>query len=97
MKGFLVFWGFFVLFFTRHGIQTSLVVLHRHQETSVSFLVGLRRYSKIGSINDDIFTLYYDHMGFIHKLTPDHFEAGGSFAALGNSKGIFGQVSDIMH
>lgn len=59
---------------------------------SVPFLTGLGRYSKIGSISDKIFTLYYDHMGFIHKLTPDHFEA-----AVGNSKGIFGQVSDIMH
>lgn len=36
-------------------------------------------------------------MGFIHKLTPDHFEAGGSPENLGNSEGIFGKVSDIMH
>lgn len=63
---------------------------------SISFLTGLEKYSNIGSISDKIFTLYYDHMGFIHKLTPDHFEAGGSLAAFGNSKGIFGQVSDLM-
>lgn len=74
----------------------SPVVLHQYQDASVSFLIGLRRYSKIGSVSDNIFTLYYDHMGFIHKLTPDHFEADGSLRAFGNSKSIFGQVSDIM-
>lgn len=71
----------------------------QYQETSgvffivvvfVFFLTGLQRYSKIGSIADNIFTLYYDHMGFIHKLTPDRFEANGNF------KSIFGQVSDML-
>lgn len=64
---------------------------------SVCFLTGLRRYSKIGSISDKIFTLYYDHMGFIHKLTPDHFEADMSLRTSGNPTSIFGQVSDKMH
>lgn len=36
-------------------------------------------------------------MGFIHKLTPDHFVASGPHAAFGNSEVIFGQVSDGMH
>ncbi|KAI5937037.1 Cation channel sperm-associated protein subunit beta [Manis javanica] len=34
-------------------------------------------------------------MGFIHKLTPDHFEAGGSPENLGNSEGIFGKAPDM--
>lgn len=57
----------------------------------VFFLTGLHRYSKIGHIADKIFTLYYDHMGFIHKLTPGHFEANIHHI------NIFGQVSDILH
>lgn len=83
--------------FTRYGIKSPLVVLYQYQETSLSSLIGLERYSEVGSITDKIFTLYYDHRGFIHKLTPDRFENSGSFAAFGNSKGIFGQVSDVMH
>lgn len=80
-----------------YSTESFLVIVYQYQETSFSFLIGLGRYSKIGSISDKIFTLYYDHMGFIHKLTPDHFEAGGSPENFGNSKGIFGKVSDILH
>lgn len=85
-----------MVFSPRYGIESSLVVLCQYQDIYVSFLIGLRRYSKIGSISDNIFTLYYDHMGFIHKLTPDHFEPDVSLTTLGNSRGIFGEVSDIM-
>ncbi|XP_069349188.1 cation channel sperm-associated auxiliary subunit beta [Eulemur rufifrons] len=56
---------------------------------------GLGRYSEIGDITDKVFTLYYDHLGFIHKLTPNHFEAGGPPAAFGNSRSIFGQAPDM--
>ncbi|XP_012512182.1 PREDICTED: cation channel sperm-associated protein subunit beta [Propithecus coquereli] len=56
---------------------------------------GLGRYSEIGDITDRVFTLYYDHLGFIHKLTPNHFEAGGPPAAFGNSRSIFGQAPDM--
>lgn len=83
--------------FTKYTIKSSLVALNQYQETSVSFLTGLETYSKIGSITDRVFTLYYDHMGFIHKLTPRSFEAGGTLAAFGHSTAIFGQVSDTMH
>ncbi|GAB5573104.1 cation channel sperm-associated protein subunit beta isoform X8 [Prionailurus iriomotensis] len=80
---------------TYHSFYTSDITFVSQSGNVYLTKAGLRRYSKIGSINDDIFTLYYDHMGFIHKLTPDHFEAGGSFAAFGNSKGIFGQPPDM--
>ncbi|KFO18277.1 Cation channel sperm-associated protein subunit beta [Fukomys damarensis] len=50
---------------------------------------GLGTYSEIGNVNDSIFTLYYDHLGFIHKLTPTHFESSE------NSK-IFGQQAPDM-
>ncbi|XP_049468266.1 cation channel sperm-associated auxiliary subunit beta isoform X1 [Panthera uncia] len=80
---------------TYHSFYTSDITFVSQSGNVYLTKAGLRRYSKIGSINDNIFTLYYDHMGFIHKLTPDHFEAGGSFAAFGNSKGIFGQPPDM--
>uniref|UniRef100_A0A8D2CRA2 Cation channel sperm associated auxiliary subunit beta n=1 Tax=Sciurus vulgaris TaxID=55149 RepID=A0A8D2CRA2_SCIVU len=56
---------------------------------------GLRVYSEIGSIDNKISALYYDHLGFIHKLTPDHFEDGGVFAGFGNSRSIFGLPPDM--
>ncbi|MBZ3882545.1 Cation channel sperm-associated protein subunit beta, partial [Sciurus carolinensis] len=56
---------------------------------------GLGVYSEIGSIDNKIFALYYDHLGFIHKLTPDHFEDGGVFAGFGNSRSIFGLPPDM--
>ncbi|EHB02611.1 Cation channel sperm-associated protein subunit beta [Heterocephalus glaber] len=57
-------------------------------KTSVYFLIGLGTYSEIGIVTDNVFTLYYDHLGFIHKLTPTHFESSE------NSK-IFGQAPDM--
>ncbi|XP_077636964.1 cation channel sperm-associated auxiliary subunit beta [Crocuta crocuta] len=77
---------------TYHSFYTSDITFVSQSGNVYLTKAGLRRYSKIGSINDNIFRLYYDHMGFIHKLTPDHFEAGGSFSGFGNSKGIFRQV-----
>uniref|UniRef100_A0A8C8ZP01 Cation channel sperm-associated protein subunit beta n=1 Tax=Prolemur simus TaxID=1328070 RepID=A0A8C8ZP01_PROSS len=79
----------------RHDTKSFLVVVYHYQETSAYFLIGLGRYSEIGDITDKVFTLYYDHLGFIHKLTPDHFEAGGPPAAFGNSRSIFGQAPDM--
>ncbi|XP_059771801.1 cation channel sperm-associated auxiliary subunit beta [Balaenoptera ricei] len=80
---------------TYHSFYTSDITFVSRSGKVYLTKAGLGRYSKIGSISDKIFTLYYDHMGFIHKLTPDHFEAGGSLAAFGNSKGIFGQAPDM--
>uniref|UniRef100_A0A8B9XXI0 Cation channel sperm associated auxiliary subunit beta n=1 Tax=Bos mutus grunniens TaxID=30521 RepID=A0A8B9XXI0_BOSMU len=80
---------------TYHSFYTSDITLVSQSGKVYLTKAGLGKYSKIGSISDKVFTLYYDHMGFIHKLTPDHFEAGGSPAAFGNSKGIFGQAFDM--
>uniref|UniRef100_A0A2K5EFP5 Cation channel sperm associated auxiliary subunit beta n=1 Tax=Aotus nancymaae TaxID=37293 RepID=A0A2K5EFP5_AOTNA len=49
------------------------------------------RYAAAGSVNDRIFTLCYDHLGFLHKLTPGHFEASGPPAAFGHLRSLFGQ------
>ncbi|XP_027787287.2 cation channel sperm-associated auxiliary subunit beta [Marmota flaviventris] len=56
---------------------------------------GLGIYSEIGTIKNKVFALYYDHLGFIHKLTPDHSEDGGVFEGFGNSRSIFGQPPDM--
>uniref|UniRef100_A0A673V009 Cation channel sperm associated auxiliary subunit beta n=1 Tax=Suricata suricatta TaxID=37032 RepID=A0A673V009_SURSU len=80
---------------TYHSFYTSDITFVSQSGHVYSTKAGLRRYNKIGSISDNIFTLYYDHMGYIHKLTPDRFESGGSFVAFGNSKGIFRQAPDI--
>nr|XP_045361683.1 cation channel sperm-associated protein subunit beta [Camelus bactrianus] len=80
---------------TYHSFYTSDITFISQSGKVYLTKAGLGRYSEIGSISDKIFTLYYDHMGFIHKLTPDHFEAGGSLAGSGNSKGIFGQAPDM--
>ncbi|XP_077764630.1 cation channel sperm-associated auxiliary subunit beta isoform X1 [Canis aureus] len=80
---------------TYHSFYTSDITFVSQSGNVYLTKAGLRRYSKIGSVSDNIFTLYYDHMGFIHKLTPDHFEADGSLRAFGNSKSIFGQAPDM--
>ncbi|KAK2501302.1 hypothetical protein MC885_007677, partial [Smutsia gigantea] len=80
---------------TYHSFYTSDITFVSQSGKIYLTKAGLGRYSKIGSISDKIFTLYYDHMGFIHKLTPDHFEAGGSPENFGNSKGSFGKAPDM--
>uniref|UniRef100_A0A452THE1 Cation channel sperm associated auxiliary subunit beta n=1 Tax=Ursus maritimus TaxID=29073 RepID=A0A452THE1_URSMA len=80
---------------TYHSFYTSDITFVSQSGNVYLTKAGLRRYSKIGSISDNIFTLYYDHMGFIHKLTPDHFEPDVSLTTLGNSRGIFGQPPDM--
>nr|KAF6483454.1 cation channel sperm associated auxiliary subunit beta [Rousettus aegyptiacus] len=80
---------------TYHSFYTSDITLVSQNGKVYLTKAGLERYSEVGSITDKIFTLYYDHRGFIHKLTPDRFENSGSFAAFGNSKGIFGQAPNM--
>ncbi|ELK01138.1 Cation channel sperm-associated protein subunit beta [Pteropus alecto] len=80
---------------TYHSFYTSDITLVSQNGKVYLTKAGLERYSEVGSITDKIFTLYYDHMGFIHKLTPDRFEDSGSFTSFGNSKGIFGQAPNM--
>ncbi|KAM6202675.1 cation channel sperm-associated auxiliary subunit beta [Rhynchocyon petersi] len=72
-----------------HSFYTSDITFVTQSGKVYLTKAGFKKYSKIGTITDTVFTLYYDHLGFIHKLTPDHFEAGDSQSALGNSKAIF--------
>ncbi|KAM5338941.1 cation channel sperm-associated auxiliary subunit beta [Glossophaga mutica] len=80
---------------THHSFYTSDIIFVCQSGKAYFMKAGLETYSHIGTITDKIFTLYYDHMGFIHKLTPDHFVAGGPHVTLGNSKVIFGQAPNM--
>ncbi|XP_005871281.1 PREDICTED: cation channel sperm-associated protein subunit beta [Myotis brandtii] len=74
---------------TYHSFYNSEITFVSQSGQVYLTKAGLHRFSKIGSIADKIFTLYYDHMGFIHKLTPGRFEANGYH------KSIFGQAVDM--
>ncbi|KAG8514283.1 Cation channel sperm-associated protein subunit beta [Galemys pyrenaicus] len=80
---------------TFHSFYTSDITFVSKSGKVYLTKAGMKRYSELGTISDKIFTLYYDHMGFLHKLTPDHFEAGGPLTAFGNTKGIFAQPADM--
>ncbi|XP_058150896.2 cation channel sperm-associated auxiliary subunit beta [Dasypus novemcinctus] len=78
-----------------HSFYTSDIAFVSQSGKVYLTKAGLIRYREIGSVTDKVFTLYYDHLGFIHKLAPDYFAADGSLSSLGNSKGIFGKPPDM--
>ncbi|XP_069853824.1 cation channel sperm-associated auxiliary subunit beta-like isoform X1 [Dipodomys merriami] len=80
---------------TYHSFYTSDIVLVSINRRIYLTKAGLQVFTRIGIIDDPIFTLYYDHLGFIHKLTPDHFDAGAEVGALGSSTSIFGEAPDL--
>ncbi|XP_060244435.1 cation channel sperm-associated auxiliary subunit beta [Meriones unguiculatus] len=79
--------------------------IHSFYTSDISFITengkiyrtkaGLTRYTKLGTISDDVFTLYYDHLGYIHKLTPDDVNTGSSLQGSGTSGSIFGKPPDL--
>ncbi|XP_013372598.1 PREDICTED: cation channel sperm-associated protein subunit beta isoform X2 [Chinchilla lanigera] len=73
---------------TYHCFYTSDITLISQSGKVYLTKAGLETYSEIGIVTDQVFTLYYDHLGFIHKLTPDHFESSE------NSR-MFGKVPDM--
>ncbi|XP_063097067.1 cation channel sperm-associated auxiliary subunit beta [Cavia porcellus] len=73
---------------THHCFYTSDVIFVSQSGKVYLTKAGLETYTEIGIVNDTVFTLYYDHLGFVHKLTPDHFESSA------NSR-IFGKVPDM--
>ncbi|XP_012868783.1 PREDICTED: cation channel sperm-associated protein subunit beta [Dipodomys ordii] len=76
---------------TYHSFYTSDIVLVSINRRIYLTKAGLQVFTRIGIIDDPVFTLYYDHLGFIHKLTPDHFDSGAEVGALGSSTSIFGE------
>uniref|UniRef100_A0A8B7VX65 Cation channel sperm-associated protein subunit beta n=1 Tax=Castor canadensis TaxID=51338 RepID=A0A8B7VX65_CASCN len=74
-----------------HSFYTSDIALVARNGRVYLTKAGLRRYARIGVISDKVFALYYDHLGFIHKLAPDYFDAGSEIEAFGNTRTIFGK------
>ncbi|XP_049626681.1 cation channel sperm-associated auxiliary subunit beta [Suncus etruscus] len=75
---------------TSHSFYTSDVVFISQSGKIYRTKAGLRRYEKLGSVGENIFTLYYDHMGFIHMVTPTTFRATAS-----HMNNILGQSPDM--
>ncbi|XP_075387755.1 cation channel sperm-associated auxiliary subunit beta [Tenrec ecaudatus] len=80
---------------TFHSFYTDDITFVSQKGKVYLSKAGIIQYTEIGVINDKIFTLYYDHLGFIHKLTPYAFDADTSFSAMGSSKAIFSKSFDI--
>ncbi|XP_021562086.1 cation channel sperm-associated protein subunit beta [Carlito syrichta] len=80
---------------TFHSFYTQDITFVSQSRQVFVTKAGLRRYNMVGSVIDSIFTLYYDHLGFMHKITPDHSEASGSPAAFGKYRNLFGQPPDM--
>ncbi|KAM4853789.1 cation channel sperm-associated auxiliary subunit beta-like [Thomomys bottae] len=80
---------------TYHSFYTSDIAFAARNRRIYLTKAGLEKISRIGIIDDPVYVLYYDHLGFIHKLTPSHFEAGAKVGALGSSTSIFEEPSDM--
>uniref|UniRef100_G1S5H5 Cation channel sperm associated auxiliary subunit beta n=2 Tax=Nomascus leucogenys TaxID=61853 RepID=G1S5H5_NOMLE len=80
---------------TFHSFYTSAITFVSQRGKVYSTKAGMGRYSAVGSVTERIFTLYYDHLGFLHKLTLGRFEASGPPTAFGNSRNLFGQPPDM--
>nr|XP_042116991.1 cation channel sperm-associated protein subunit beta-like isoform X4 [Peromyscus maniculatus bairdii] len=80
---------------TAHSFYTSEISLITKNGKIYMTKAGLTRYTKSGRLGDNIFTLYYDHLGFIHKLTPERFDTDSSSSGSGMSSTIFGTPPDL--
>ncbi|KAM8780218.1 cation channel sperm-associated auxiliary subunit beta [Rhynchonycteris naso] len=78
-----------------HSFYTSAIAFSSQSGKVYKTKAGLESYSKVGYIRDTVFTLYHDHMGFIHKLTPGNFKAEGPPGGFGTSESIFIQDYDM--
>eukprot|EP00073_Rattus_norvegicus_P047823 XP_017450032.1 PREDICTED: LOW QUALITY PROTEIN: cation channel sperm-associated protein subunit beta isoform X1 [Rattus norvegicus] len=80
---------------TAHSFYTSDIAFILNDGKILMTKAGLNRYNELGMLNDTIFTLYYDHLGYIHKLTPRSFDYGTNLLGHGNSVSIFGKAPDM--
>ncbi|XP_031212340.1 cation channel sperm-associated protein subunit beta isoform X2 [Mastomys coucha] len=80
---------------TSHSFYTSDIVLMVEDGRILTTKAGFLRYNELGTLNDTIFTLYYDQLGYIHKLTPQAFDAGSKLLGYGSSGSIFGKAPDL--
>ncbi|XP_006515992.1 cation channel sperm-associated auxiliary subunit beta isoform X1 [Mus musculus] len=80
---------------TSNSFYTSDIVFIVEDGRILTTKAGLTTYSELGILKDAIFTLYYDQLGYIHKLTPENFDAGSKLLGHGNSGSIFGKRPDL--
>ncbi|XP_052594160.1 cation channel sperm-associated auxiliary subunit beta-like [Peromyscus californicus insignis] len=80
---------------TAHSFYTSEISLITKNGRIYMTKAGLTRYTNSGRFSDNIFTLYYDHLGFIHKLTPERFDTDLSSSGSGTSSTLFGTPPDL--
>ncbi|XP_051052435.1 cation channel sperm-associated auxiliary subunit beta [Phodopus roborovskii] len=80
---------------TAHSFYTSDISFITQSGRIYKTKAGLTRYTQSGKWSDKVFTIYYDHLGFIHKLTPEHFDTGSSPSGARASHHIFGSPPDL--
>ncbi|XP_055989292.1 cation channel sperm-associated auxiliary subunit beta [Sorex fumeus] len=61
---------------TSHSFYTSDIVFISDRGNIYRTKAGLSIYEKFGIVREKAFALYYDHMGFLHKLTPNRYLIG---------------------
>ncbi|XP_052042666.1 cation channel sperm-associated auxiliary subunit beta [Apodemus sylvaticus] len=78
-----------------HSFYTSDIVFMVEDGRILMTKAGLLNYGELGVFKDKVYTLYYDHLGYIHKLTPQTFDAGSELLGHGSSSSIFGRRPDL--
>ncbi|XP_003511872.2 cation channel sperm-associated protein subunit beta-like isoform X1, partial [Cricetulus griseus] len=80
---------------TAHSFYSSDISFITQSGRIYMTKAGLARYTMGGKCSDKIFTIYYDYLGFIHKLTPERFETGSSPSGTRTFHRIFGTPPDM--
>ncbi|XP_040599295.1 cation channel sperm-associated protein subunit beta isoform X2 [Mesocricetus auratus] len=80
---------------TVHSFYTSDISFITQNGRIYMTKAGLTRYTLSGKWSDKVFTVYYDHLGFIHKLTPERFVTNSSPSGSQTSSRIFGKPPDL--
>ncbi|XP_051052436.1 cation channel sperm-associated auxiliary subunit beta-like [Phodopus roborovskii] len=80
---------------TVHSFYTSDISFITQSGKIYKTKAGLTRYTLSGKWSDKVFTIYYDHLGFIHKLTPEHFDTNSPTSGSQTSNQMFGKPPDL--
>ncbi|XP_003511871.1 cation channel sperm-associated protein subunit beta [Cricetulus griseus] len=80
---------------TVHSFYTSDITFITQSGKIYMTKAGLTTYTLHGNWDDKVFTIYYDHLGFIHKLTPELFDTDSSSSDSQTSNRIFGKPPDL--
>nr|XP_048305413.1 cation channel sperm-associated auxiliary subunit beta isoform X2 [Myodes glareolus] len=63
---------------TAHCFHTSSIAFITHNGSIYMKKAGSPTYTYSGKCLEKVFTLYFDHLGFLHKLTPGGFHVGSA-------------------